>query len=176
MVHLTAGLRYTKDEREGLLYTVQNRLTNFAFNFDNSRVDPMVTLAFDATPEVNLYFTYSTGFRAGGANDRSQTFTAFGPEEVESYEIGAKMDMFNRVVRLNLAGYFVGFGRTIRVRVGPAIVTDGLDRRRDAALVTQRLHDGLAALVADWPDDVRAHTVALAFDDEDAYRAGLTRS
>jgi iron complex outermembrane receptor protein len=107
MVHLTAGLRYTKDEREGLLYAVQNRLTNFGFNFDNSRVDPMVTLAFDATPEVNLYFTYSTGFRAGGANDRSQTFTAFGPEEVESYEIGAKMDMFNRVVRLNLAGYIM---------------------------------------------------------------------
>jgi hypothetical protein len=54
-------------------------------------------------------------------------------------------------VAINGTGW-LGFGRPIRVRVGPAITTDGLDRRRDAALVTQRIHDALAALVADWPD------------------------
>ena len=29
------------------------------------------------------------------------------PEAVKSYEAGAKMDMFNRMVRLNLAGYIL---------------------------------------------------------------------
>jgi len=67
----------------------------------------MVTLAFDATPDVNLYATYSTGFRAGGANSRSQTFTAFGPEEVKSYEIGAKTEFFDNRVRLNVAAYLM---------------------------------------------------------------------
>ena len=57
-----------------------------------SRFDPMVNVAFDATPDVHLYAKYATGFRAGGANDRSQNFNAFGPEAVKSYEIGAKMD------------------------------------------------------------------------------------
>ena len=107
MVHLTAGGRYTQDQRDGVLYTVVNKPTNFAFKFDNSRFDPMVTLAYDATPDINLYATYATGFRAGGANDRSQTFNAFGPEEVKSYEIGAKTDLFDRRVRLNVAGYIM---------------------------------------------------------------------
>jgi iron complex outermembrane recepter protein len=104
-LHLTGGARWTKDEREGLLFRVQNQPTNFAFTFDNNRVDPMVTLAFDATPDINVYATYATGFRAGGANDRSQTFTAFGPEEVKSYEIGAKTEFFDQRVRVNLAVY-----------------------------------------------------------------------
>jgi len=106
-LHLTAGARYTKDERSGVLYTVVNSPTNFQFTFNNSRVDPMVTLAFDATPDINLYATYSTGFRAGGANDRSQTFHSFGPEEVKSYEIGAKTEFFDRRVRLNVAGFIM---------------------------------------------------------------------
>jgi iron complex outermembrane receptor protein len=106
-VHLTGGGRYTRDERQGLLYTVQGKATAFTFNFDNSRFDPMVTLAVDATSDIHLYATYATGFRAGGANDRSQTFSAFGPEEVESYEIGAKTDWFDRRLRLNLAAYMM---------------------------------------------------------------------
>jgi len=106
-LHLTAGARWTKDEREGVLFTVQNKPTNFPFTFDNNRVDPMVTLAFEAAPDINLYATYATGFRAGGANSRSQTFTAFGPEEVKSYEIGAKTEFFDNLVRLNVAGYIM---------------------------------------------------------------------
>src|SRR5262249_33627183 len=81
-VHLTGGLRWTKDERQGLLFTVVGRSTNFLFNFDNSRVDPMATLAFDATPEANLYFTYSTSFRAGRAHDRPQALQPFRAPDV----------------------------------------------------------------------------------------------
>jgi len=106
-VHLTVGGRYTKDERNGVLYMVQNKPTNFLFNFDNSRFDPMVTLAYDAAPNINVYAKYATGYRAGGANDRSQTFTPFNPEEVKSYELGAKMDLLDHRVRLNLAAYMM---------------------------------------------------------------------
>jgi iron complex outermembrane receptor protein len=107
ILHLTGGGRYSQDKRDGVLYTVQGKATNFGFTFDNGRFDPMVTLALDATPNVHLYATYATGFRAGGANDRSQTFAAFGPEEVDSYEIGAKTDLFDNRVRLNVAAYMM---------------------------------------------------------------------
>lgn len=106
-LHVTVGGRYTKDKRNGQLYLVQGQPSNFSFNYSNSRFDPMVTLAFDAAPGINLYAKYATGYRAGGANDRSQTFAAFGPEAVKSYEIGAKMDMLDHHVRLNLAGYIM---------------------------------------------------------------------
>ena len=109
-LHLTLGGRYTHDKRNGALYIVQNKVPAsgpFLFTFKKSRFDPMVTLAFDAADGVNLYAKYSTGYRAGGANSRSQTFAAFGPETVKAYEIGAKTDLFDNHVRLNVAGYYM---------------------------------------------------------------------
>ena len=107
IVHVTAGGRYTKDKRHGRLYVVNNAPQTFGFRNSISRVDPMVNLLVDATPDVHLYAKYATGFRAGGANDRSQQFNAFGPESVKSYEIGAKMDFFEHRARLNLAGFIM---------------------------------------------------------------------
>jgi iron complex outermembrane receptor protein len=105
ILHLTVGGRYTKDKRDGVLYLVSGVPTNWLFKYDKSRFDPLVVLGLDAAPGVNLYAKYSTGYRAGGANDRSSNFGAFGPETVKSYEIGAKIDMLDHKVRLNLAGY-----------------------------------------------------------------------
>ena len=106
-LHLTVGGRFTKDERTGTLTRVSNVATNYPFTFDNSRFDPMVTLAYDASENAHLYAKFSTGYRAGGANARSSRFGAFGPEEVKSYEVGAKMDLFDHKVRLNVAGYMM---------------------------------------------------------------------
>ncbi|WP_375248938.1 TonB-dependent receptor [Sphingomonas sp.] len=106
-IHLTVGGRYTKDKRRGALTVISGVATPYTFLYDNSRFDPMVTLAFDATQNVNLYAKYATGYRAGGANDRSSNFGAFGPESVRSYEVGAKMDLFDHHARLNLAGYIM---------------------------------------------------------------------
>ena len=106
-LHLTVGGRYTKDKRKGTLYLVSGVATNYTLDYDKGRFDPMVTLAFDAAPGVNLYAKYSSGFRAGGANDRSSNFGAFAPESVKAYEIGAKTDFLDHKVRLNLAGYIM---------------------------------------------------------------------
>ena len=105
--HLTAGARWTKDKRTGILDIVQGKTTAFTFDYNKSRVDPMVTVALDAAPNVHLYAKYATGFRAGGANSRSQTFQAFGPEVVKAYEIGSKMDFWDHRARLNLAAYYM---------------------------------------------------------------------
>lgn len=106
-VHLTVGGRYTKDKRRGALTRVSGIATPYTFTFDNDRFDPMVTLAVDASDTINLYAKYSTGYRAGGANDRSSSFQPFGPESVKSYEVGAKMDFLDHKLRLNLAGYIM---------------------------------------------------------------------
>src|SRR5262249_39235436 len=99
--------RWTHDNRNGVLFTVQGLPTNFIFHFKNDRIDPIATAAYDVSQDINVYATYSTGFRAGGANDRSQPFTAFGPEKVKSYEIGAKTEWLDHRVRLNVAGYIM---------------------------------------------------------------------
>jgi iron complex outermembrane receptor protein len=105
--HLTAGARYTKDKRNGVLDIVGGRTTNFLFDYNKDRIDPMVVAAIDATPDMHFYAKYATGFRAGGANSRSATFTAFDPETVQSFEIGSKMDFLDHRARLNLAAYYM---------------------------------------------------------------------
>ena len=104
-LHLTVGGRYTKDKRNGTLYTVSGKATNFVFNYDKGRFDPLVNVAYDAAENISLYAKYSTGFRAGGANDRSSNFQAFDAEDVKAYEVGAKMDLLDRRLRVNLAAY-----------------------------------------------------------------------
>ena len=120
-IHITAGGRYTKDQRRGQLYVVNNRsdlltpgTTNTPFPFSNSisRFDPLLNLAVDASSDVHLYAKYATGFRAGGANDRSAQFNSFGPEAVKSYELGAKVDFLDHKARLNLAGYIMDRSNT----------------------------------------------------------------
>ncbi|MCM8730510.1 TonB-dependent receptor [Hephaestia sp. GCM10023244] len=107
-VHLTAGGRYTHETREGALAVVNNApFAGAILDYANSRFDPMVTLAWEAAPGVNLYAKYSTGFRAGGANSRSSSFRQFDPESVKSYEIGAKTDFLDHRVRLNVAAYIM---------------------------------------------------------------------
>ncbi|HEX4711472.1 TonB-dependent receptor [Phenylobacterium sp.] len=104
-LHLTVGGRFTNDKRNGTLYVVNGKATNFNFDYNKSRFDPMVNVAYDAADGINLYAKYSTGYRAGGANDRSATFQAFDAEEVKAYEVGAKMDLLDRRLRVNLAAY-----------------------------------------------------------------------
>ncbi|CAN5465368.1 TonB-dependent receptor [soil metagenome] len=104
-LHVTVGGRFTKDKRDGTLYTVAGKATNFPFTYDKSRFDPLINISYDAADGISLYAKYSTGYRAGGANSRSATFQAFDAEEVKAYELGAKMDLLDRRLRVNLAAY-----------------------------------------------------------------------
>jgi iron complex outermembrane receptor protein len=112
ILHITAGGRWTKDKRHGRLFVINNVVQPFTFSNSISRFDPMVNVALDVSRDVHVYAKYATGFRAGGANDRSQAFNAFGPESVKSYEVGAKMDFLDHHARLNIAGYIMDRSNT----------------------------------------------------------------
>mgnify|MGYP001762375151 FL=1 len=111
-LHLTVGGRYTWDDKDGTLELINNRLPVYAgvtgelhFATSVDRFDPLVTLAYDLSDNVNVYGKYSTGYRAGGASSRSLSYRSFDPEEVKAYELGLKSDLFDRRVRLNAAIY-----------------------------------------------------------------------
>ena len=106
-LHITAGGRFTQDKKDGTLFKVNGAATNFTFDQNNKRFDPIVTLAYDIDRDINVYAKYTTGYRAGGASSRSLNYRSFGPEEVKSYEVGSKMELLNRTVRFNLAAYMM---------------------------------------------------------------------
>ncbi len=105
--HLTAGGRVTRDKKNGRLFTINGAATNLTFFQDSKRFDPLITLAWDVTQDVNFYAKYATGYRAGGASSRSLNYRSFGPEEVKSYEVGIKSELFDRLLRVNVAGYMM---------------------------------------------------------------------
>ena len=104
-LHITAGGRWTQDKRKGFMDRANNRDVFFPLNYKDDRFDPMVTVAYDLSDDINLYGKYSTGFRAGGANARSGTFLVFGPEDVKAFEGGLKSKFFDNRVVFNLAVY-----------------------------------------------------------------------
>ncbi|QIL03221.1 TonB-dependent receptor [Sphingomonas sinipercae] len=103
--HVTLGGRLTRDDKQGTLYIVNNEATDFSFDQKTTRFNPLAIVAYDATPDAHFYAKYATGYRSGGASSRSLTHTEFGPEDVQSYELGAKTQLFDRRLRLNVAGY-----------------------------------------------------------------------
>ncbi len=96
-----------------------------------SEFTPSATLSVNA-PESWLdgradsllaYFTYSTGFKAGGFEPRGDALVSFDPEKVMNYEVGFKTDLLDRRLRVNGAGYHLSYD-DIQVRVaeqGPMI-------------------------------------------------------
>ena len=110
---LTGGLRYS-DETKNALYnditydavTPTNPATTNVTGNQKARIwTYTATLGYQATPDVYLYATHSTGYKAGGIVSRvfqgQVRLPAYQPEYNYNYELGAKIELFDRRVRIN---------------------------------------------------------------------------
>ncbi|MGI4876514.1 MAG: TonB-dependent receptor [Janthinobacterium lividum] len=153
---LTGGIRYTDESKDytfsrlspdGTLHPLLGGLTGVTGHYANSRVDYRANAQYQFTPDVMAYAQFSTGFKGGGINPRPFFPTQvqpFNPETIKSYEIGLKTELFDRKVRLNLAGFlsqyndiqlallscpqfspFAGFPCALPANVGDAIIKGG---------------------------------------------------
>ena len=90
-----------------------------------SRPDWRAGVDYHFTDDVMAYFQFSTGYRSGGFNSRpfdSLQLGGFGPEQLKSYEIGAKTEFFDHRLRFNAALYTSDYSRIIT----PLAQTDAL--------------------------------------------------
>lgn len=137
----TAGIRYTDDRKKLSFITyagpvnpdsnsqarLQDRLLGFIdSNSGNGVIDlPSRTvttlkkptwrlaLAFQPTPTVNAYASYSRGVRSGGYNTGALfsdiEFNEVDSESIDAFEVGLKSDLFDRRLRLNLAAFYYDY-------------------------------------------------------------------
>ncbi|TIX50482.1 TonB-dependent receptor [Alteraurantiacibacter aquimixticola] len=121
-----ASLRYDHDKREQTTLTPTAFLPNIPgfpqgatgevreISFDDWQ--PKVTLTFTPTSNVTLYGGYSRGFRSGGFNQTGVGAVAFdngivGVEDIyeaetaDTFEIGTKLQLLDRMLSLNAAAY-----------------------------------------------------------------------
>ena len=150
---LTAGLRYTKEDRSYNRFTTTKSnlgaLNNVSFRFPDSlpaplNADdtvsfdawtPMVTLGYKPTPDSLVYASASRGFKSGGFNGRANSIndltfvvdgvstlvTTFKPENVWTYEGGAKASLLDGRVRLS-GDVFLSDYTDFQARVGGGTV------------------------------------------------------
>ncbi len=114
--NLTAsvGIRYTDDKKHFEGETQNGALPELASvaSAINAKVwTPRFNLEYKLSPHAMVYGTVSKGYRAAGFNslviaDPKDFGAAYKPETAWSYEVGAKFDAFNRMLRLNLAAYY----------------------------------------------------------------------
>jgi iron complex outermembrane receptor protein len=78
----------------------------------SERPDYRAGLDYHVTDDVMTYFQFSTGYRTGGTNSRPfapDQLDSYGPEQIKSYELGAKSDWFDHRLRVNAAVYMANY-------------------------------------------------------------------
>jgi iron complex outermembrane receptor protein len=113
---LTAGLRYTDEEKTQSIYHPNTSTFGAAPAFDLKESDSWsnTTGTFIASYALNddssIYAKVSQGWKAGGFNGEAPTADAFldnfDPEEVLAYEAGFKSRLMNNRVELNAAVFY----------------------------------------------------------------------
>ena len=116
---LTGGLRYTHEKKTVERYLA--RLTDAgpvvvvdlpegttpAAKFE--KVSPTVSLAYEFSPNFNVYARYAQGYRSGGFNAVASTIgdvqRIFRPQVQNTYEIGFKSRLLNNRLQLNVAAF-----------------------------------------------------------------------
>ncbi|QJU59933.1 TonB-dependent receptor [Sphingomonas sp. AP4-R1] len=122
--HLTVGLRYTRDTRaiSAAQYALAGnpRPAGTLLNSTDLLPHDQTHRAFDKltwrfaldqqiTQSILVFGSVSRGFKSGVFNASSPFNPAVSPETLDAYEIGAKADLFDRQLRLNVSAYHYNY-------------------------------------------------------------------
>jgi iron complex outermembrane recepter protein len=107
-LRLSFGGRFTRDKKSlsnayGGVLLGQGQGTFKKFT-------PKIGLDYRPNSDTMIYASWSRGFRSGGFSPRAGTAitagVAYEPETVDSYEIGTKLDLFDRKLQFNVAAFY----------------------------------------------------------------------
>ncbi len=106
---LTAGARYTDETKTYAFDHSPYLLMPGELEYGSSHFDWKVSPNYRFNEAAMVYGTVSTGFRSDGAQPRpftpGQQRVPVPAEELIAYEIGTKLDLFERRLRLNIAAF-----------------------------------------------------------------------
>lgn len=118
---VSGGLRYTEEDKtidRANIGLVLNGMplnlplvpegTTASGKFDD--LSPQVSVSYKIGDNANFYAKYSNGFKSGGFNGEAgsvaETIRPYRPEEVDSFEIGAKTRFWDNRAQVNLTAFF----------------------------------------------------------------------
>lgn len=94
-----------------------------------TNVSPKVSVNWQATEDVMLYFSFSRGFKSGGFGAAPKDAIAatkieVDPEKASNFEWGFKGDLLHKTVRLNIVGFHTDYNNLQFQRFGPALIAN----------------------------------------------------
>ncbi|GGN61662.1 TonB-dependent receptor [Novosphingobium indicum] len=101
-----AGIRYTDEKRS--VTQVMNGTEVYSEKDSFTNWSPRALVQYFPTPDINIYASYSRGFKSGVFNGQSFQQTAVKPEINEAFEVGLKAEP-TTWLRVNLAAYHYNY-------------------------------------------------------------------
>jgi iron complex outermembrane receptor protein len=108
----SAGLRYTDEDKTNTFNHIGQFVVDKPLQFGDSRIDYNAVVDYKFTDQVFGYASIASGFRSPGATPRISTIgqlQSIPGEEVTSYEMGVKLDLFNRRLRVNPTIFYMDY-------------------------------------------------------------------
>jgi iron complex outermembrane receptor protein len=150
--NLTLGMRYTWEQRKFSNYEVVGFEGAGPEAFDGGAATVHYTkptwrasLDHRFSDALLAYVSYNRGFKSGGFNDDLVPTTVYKPETLDAYELGAKMDLMNRRLRVDASTFLYSYQniQAITYPAGLELIYNGakaklygLDLAIDAKLMT----------------------------------------
>ena len=114
--HMTLGGRFTYERRTLDGSTVLQRYNGTVVTIP-STLPPLVidkptwraALDHQFTPDVLGYVSYNRGIKSGGFNVLNVANPAYLPEQLDAYETGLKMQLFDHRLKLNAGGFYYNY-------------------------------------------------------------------
>jgi iron complex outermembrane receptor protein len=112
------GLRYSDEAKTNWFrhYGPGQYVSPAPLGFGGDHISYKVGLDFQATDNLFTYASVSDGFTSAGVTPRIFTPEQLQPldgERVTSYEIGAKLELFDRKVRINSAVFYMDYAKRL---------------------------------------------------------------
>lgn len=126
-LHVTAGLRYSKERKEilralcqpsnGVIPSIQDCLPadlvvpSDRRDFRSDNWAPLFRVAYDWNDDLMTYLSWTRGYRSGGYSIRFSTpdprvFLPYEDETVSQWEVGLKSQWWENRIRLNASAYY----------------------------------------------------------------------
>jgi iron complex outermembrane recepter protein len=113
---LTAGVRYSYEEKEGAYDAVVPSIA-LAADADFSDTTPRVVARYALDSDSNVYVSWSKGFKSGLFNTTASVVSATEPESISAYEIGYKTQTGS--VSFDTAAFFYDWKDILVARFDP---------------------------------------------------------
>jgi iron complex outermembrane recepter protein len=129
---VSAGLRYSDEDKTNLFRHYGNIVRPDPYRFGSTHTSYKAGLDFQATDNLFLYTSVSDGFTSAGVTPRifsAEQLQQLSGEQVTNYEVGAKVELFDRRLRVNSAVFYMDYKKRLTLVFARecAIPNNGID-------------------------------------------------